>query len=330
MPQDRLPDPLQPLRQGAAIFDLPGRVTLRLEGAEAPGFLQGLVTNDVLRLAPGEGCDALFLTPKGKLRAVASVLRLPSGLLLDAPAELKERLPGILGDYLPFHPAVTLSDETDGTAVLHLSGPGAAEVAASAGAPDLPGSPFGHVEAPVGGDAVRLVRVDRTGEPGWDVRCPHGSAAAVRSRLVTHGAIPLPDEALDAARVEAGLPWWGRELGEDVLPDEAGLTRTAVSYTKGCYVGQETVARLRTYGHVNRLLVGLLLDPGGTAAPGDEVRSLDGRVGGVTSATLSVRLGRWVALAYVRREHADPGTRLAVAGAAGESPAAVVAFPVAG
>ncbi|KAA0252152.1 MAG: aminomethyl transferase family protein [Acidobacteria bacterium] len=330
MPQDRRPDPLQPLRQGAALFDLSGRVTLFLEGAEAAGFLQGLVTNDVLRLGPGEGCDALFLTPKGKLRATATVLRLPQGLLLDTPPELRSRLPEILRDYLPFHPGVRLSDETGATVVLHLAGPRAGDVAAAAGAPDLPRSPAGHAEAALGGDAVRVVRADRTGEPGWDVRCGPTSFAAVLSRLETHGAVTLPPEALDAARVEAGLPWWGRELGEDVLPDEAGLTRTAVSYTKGCYVGQETVARLRTYGHVNRRLVGLLLDSGASAAPGDEVRAPEGRVGSVTSATLSARLGRSVALAYVRREHAGPGTRLAVAGAAGESPATVTPFPIAG
>lgn len=323
-------DLVLPFREGAALVELPGRTTLRLSGPDSPAFLQGLVTNDVLRLPAGSGCDALFLTPKGKLRAVTTVLALPDALLLDAPAELRERLREILGTYLPFHPSVGLADETDATAVLHLEGPRAGETLRSAGAAQLPADPGDHAAAELRGAAVRLVAASRAGEPGWDLRTEPPAVAGLLALLAERGAVPVPGEALDAARVEAGIPWWGRELGDDVLPDEAGLTKSAVSYTKGCYVGQETVARLRTYGHVNRNLVGLVLDEDAFAASGDEVRAAQTRIGGVTSATLSARLGRWVALAYVRREHAAPGTRLEVLGASGGSGATVTAFPIAG
>jgi len=170
----------------------------------------------------------------------------------------------------------------------------------------------------------RIVRESRGGFPGFDVRVPMSDVEDLRASLVGAGATPSSHAVLESARIEAGIPRWGAELTEDVLPDEAGLPgRGWVSYTKGCYIGQETVARIRTYGHVNRNLVRLVLDAADLPAPGAEIRAGEAKAGAVTSATLSARLGKAVALGYVKREHAAPGTTLWVFRDDGARPAAV-------
>lgn len=321
------PDP-SPLLRGAALLDLTGRASLFLEGADAAPFLHGLVTNDVKRLRPSQGCAALFLTPKGKLRGEATVLALDGRLLLDAPPLLHSRLLEILGTYLPFHPTVTLLDVTEETAVLHVEGPEAEAVLLRAGAAPPPSEPHAHAALELAGVPLLAVAESRGGAPGWDLRLAASAAPAVAAALAAAGATPSSLEALDAARIEAGVPWWGRELDESVLPDEAGLAASAVSYTKGCYVGQETVARIKTYGHVNRHLVGLLGPAGATLSAGGELRTGDDKVGAVTSAALSARLGRAVGLGFVRREHAAEGTALTALTAAGPVPVTVARFPL--
>lgn len=315
------------LRTGAVVVPLPGRGALTVTGPDAAELLHGLVTNEVKALRPGAGCHAALLTPKGKMRADLVVLRTAvDELFLDCEPSLAAPLAAILAGYVPFSRS-TLEDRTAGSAVVHVEGPAAPAILQAAGLP-APAEPFAHVAAEAAGTAVRVARVSRAGAPGFDLRVRPEDAEALASLLAAQGATPAGPDDLEAGRIEAGLPRWGAELGESVLPNEAWLERTAISYTKGCYLGQETVARLKTYGHVNRHLVALLLPAGSPVGPGAAVRAGEAVVGTVTSAAESERRGKRVALAFVKREHEAPGTRLDVEAAGGAVPAVVAAVPL--
>ena len=299
------------LRAGALVVPLPGRGTLAVAGPDAAELLHGLLTNEVKALRPGSGCHAALLTPKGKMRAELVVLRTAADeVLLDCEPSLAAPLGAVLSGYVPFSRSI-LTDRTAECAVVHVEGPEAPAILEAAGLP-APREPFAHVPAEAAGVAVRVVRLSRAGAPGFDLRVRPGDAETVAALLAARGATPAGPDDLEAGRIEAGIPRWGAELDETVLPNEAWLERTAISYTKGCYLGQETVARLRTYGHVNRHLVALLLPSGSAVHPGAGVRSAGEPVGRVTSAADSAARGRRVALAYVRRELEAPGTLLHV------------------
>jgi folate-binding protein YgfZ len=306
------------------LFDLTGRADIAVTGKDRVPFLQGLVTNDVKRLSSGEGCAAAFLTPKGKLLAELVVLAAPEELLVDGPPALAATLEQLLRKYVVFG-EIGIEDRTAATGVLHLEGAGAGALLRTVIRQEPPAEPHASVVA----EGARVVRETRGGFEGFDLRTPRERLGALRSALVAAGAVPSPPEVLESARIEAGIPRWGAELTGDVLPDEAGLpARGWVSYSKGCYVGQETVARIRTYGHVNRSLVGLLVEGANAPVPGAEIHSASSRVGAVTSATHAARLGKAVALGYVKRESAAPGTSLTVDASGGPRPAVVTVLPV--
>lgn len=319
---------LEALHATAVAADLTGRGALAVSGPDAAELLHGLVTNEVKGLRPGAGRHAALLTPKGRMRAELAVLRLSeSELLLDCDASLAGPLLGILQGYVPFSRSV-LVDRTAETGVVHLEGPAAAELLLAAALP-VPGpEDFAHAEGSLDDIPLRVVRVSRAGEPGFDLRTSPAAVPALLDLLSSRGAAVVSPEVLEAGRIEAGLPRWGAELTETTLPNEAGLERTAISYTKGCYLGQETVARIRTYGHVNRRLVALLLPIGCAAAPGDDVRAGEEVVGSVTSAVDSSARAARVALAYVKKGHEEPGTALAVATKEGAVAGRVAAVPL--
>jgi folate-binding protein YgfZ len=179
------------------------------------------------------------------------------------------------------------------------------------------------------GVPVRLVRENRTGVPGYDVRFSSSFSEEVRRAFLSAGMRQASDAELESLRIEAGIPRWGFELTETVLPDEAGLReRGFISDNKGCYIGQETVARIKTYGHVNRNLVRLHSE--GEAPPaGSEILFQGEKAGAVTSAARAAGSGWATALGYVRRELAAPGTRLLVRTQEGDRPATVSEPPVA-
>jgi tRNA-modifying protein YgfZ len=185
---------------------------------------------------------------------------------------------------------------------------------------------------PAGDDSgvpVRLVRENRTGVSGYDVRCPSSFSEEIRKKFLVAGARQASDAELESLRIRAGIPRWGFELTEAVLPDEAGLReRGFISDSKGCYIGQETVARIKTYGHVNRALVRLLLE-GEAPAAGSEILFEGEKAGSVTSAAGATGSPPATALGFVKRERAAPGTRLLVRTREGDRPATVSPPPVA-
>jgi tRNA-modifying protein YgfZ len=295
------------LVERVGLVDRAARGKLLLTGVEAAEFLQGQVTNDVEGLAPGEGCYAALLTHKGKMRGDMRVLRGEGWIWLDtepsvvAPLVHTIRMYGIGRDVRP-------EDVSDARAILSLIGPDARTA--------LEREPPAEEHAFVEGEHGLYVATDL----GVDVICAAEHADEVRNAL---GVDDASEEAAECRRIENGRPRYGLDLDADTIPQEAGLNERAVSFTKGCYVGQETVARLHYKGRPNRHLRGLRLSE--PAAPGDTVTLGERVVGHVGSACVSPRHGP-IALALLRRE-AEPGGEVAVGGEA--AAAQVVELPFA-
>ena len=292
------------LTRGAGLLDRSDRGKLAITGAEHKAFLQGQVTQDVEALTPGHGAYAAFLTHKGKMLGDLRVLDAGDELLLDCERSALQELFNLLRRTKLGRDA-ELHKRTLERALFSLIGPDAASVAGTSTALEE----HRHEAAELAGVPVRLIGTDGG---GIDVLCESGEpAAAVWAELVARGAVRVEEAAAEIVRVERGRPRYGAELDDSVIPQEAGLNARAVSFTKGCYVGQETVARLHYRGKPNRHLRGLRL--GGPAASGEELRLGEKVVGRLGTVLESPRHG-WIALALVRRE-ASVGDSVAVGSA---------------
>jgi len=280
------------LKEDAGLVDRSQRSKLLLGGSEAAEFLQGQVTNDVESLAPGSGCYAALLTHKGKLRADMRILRGQDWIWLDGEPQALPVLAHTVKTY-SLGRQVTWQDVTGCRSILSLVGPRSRE--------RLDVDPPADENAFVEGEHGLYVTTDL----GVDVICDAADADGVRAAL---GVEAVPEEAAECVRIESGRPRLGYDMDGDTIPQEAGVNERAVSFTKGCYVGQETVARLHYKGKPNRHLRGLRLSE--PVERGAEM-SLDGKVvGRVGSTCVSPVLGP-IALALVRRE-ASPGDRVDV------------------
>jgi folate-binding protein YgfZ len=280
------------LKEAVGLVDRSARGKLRLTGAEAADYLQGQVTNDVEALAPGSGCYAALLNHKGKMLTDMRVLRGEDFIWIDTEPQ---GLPALTRNAGMFSIGrdVQHEDVTAEYAILSLIGPAAREPL------DAPPPPDEH--AFTRGEHGLYVATDL----GVDVICPQADAAAVREAL---GVEEVSEEAAECLRIESGRPRFSIDVTTETIPQEAGLNERAVSFTKGCYVGQETVARLHYKGKPNRHLRGLrLAEP---VEHGDEIRLGDRVVGEVGSAAESPALGP-IALAVIRRE-AEPGSQVHV------------------
>ena len=284
-------------------FDLSDRTKLRLTGADRVRFLNGQVSND-MRLATAErSVYTGVMTIKGKLCADAFVYADgDDALLLDAPGELRETLTARLERYI-IADDVQIEDVTDSLGLFHLINLASADVSSE------------RTAALAGlGATVRTVRANRYRRDGIDVFFTASQAHAIHHRLSVAGYTELNEDALASLRILLGVPLWGAELDENTLPAEAGIEERAVSFSKGCYIGQEVVSRIRSVGHVNRQLCGLRaldsspLYAGMRLFRADETSSKE--IGRVTSAAPSAGHGgaAFVALGYVRRGAAQPGT----------------------
>jgi folate-binding protein YgfZ len=296
------------LRESVGLLDRSARGKLRLTGEEAADYLQGQVTNDVLALTPGHGLYAALLNHKGKMLADMRILRGEGFIWIDTEPEALPVLARNVSMY-SIGRDVRHEDATATHSVLSLIGPEARA--------RLDDPPPAEEHAFTQGEHGLYVATDL----GVDVICPAGDAAAVRDAL---GVEPVSEEAAECLRIESGRPRFLYDVGTDTIPQEAGLNERAVSFTKGCYVGQETVARLHYKGKPNRHLRGLRLSE--PAAPGDEIRFGERVVGEVGSTAVSPALGP-IALAVVRRE-AEPGATVQVGPASID--AALTELPFAG
>ncbi len=295
------------LREAVGMVDRSSRGKLLLRGADAAEFLQGQLTNDIEALAPGGGCYAALLSHKGKMRADLRVLRGGEWVWLDTESETLAVLKRTVETY-SLGREVRLEDVSGARAILSLIGP------ATDGALDV--APPGEEHAFVEGDHGLYVRTD----VGVDVICAAESTDDVRAAL---GVEAVSESSAECVRIETGRPRYGLDIGPETIPQEAGLNARAVSFDKGCYVGQETVARLFYKGKPNRHLRGLRLSA--PVATGQPLRLGDREVGVVGSSCVSPAHGP-IALALVRRE-AGPGQVLRVAESDAE--AEVVELPFA-
>jgi folate-binding protein YgfZ len=280
------------LVERCGVLDRSERGKLALSGPDAKDFLQGQVSNDIDGLSEGEGCYAAFLTPKGKMLGDLRVLDAGEELLLDTERVALQALFNMIRRFsVGFQ--VKLHKRTLERGLLSLIGPHAGELV------DVPEAEHAHRVNELDGLSVRAIRTD----VGVDLLCESGQTERLLSVLQERGVKPVPETAAEVVRVERGRPRYGIDLDDTVIPQEAGLNERAVSFTKGCYVGQETVARLRYRGKPNRHLRGLILSE--PAERGAELRLAERAVGHLTTVAQSPRFGT-IGLALVRRE-AEPG-----------------------
>ena len=319
------------VRSQAGFAPLEDRGQLWMSGADRATYLQGLLTNDIVALQAGRGCYAAYLTPQGRMIADMRVFELGSRMLIDLPLAVKDTVLQRFDQFI-FTEDVQVADASAALRALAIAGPRARDVIADAlrgAGPDVSASTldaleeYASVETKWGGDSVVVVRSGDFGPGGYDLFVPAAAIDKMLNGLSVAGSTRMTAETLDLLRIEAGRPKWGAELRDDVIPLEAGIEERAISFTKGCYVGQEVVIRVlhRGHGRVARKLVGLRLSGGSAAVDAPVVR--DGReIGHVTSTARSPRLGA-IAMAYVHRDAAEPGTDVMV----GSAPARVVPLP---
>jgi len=283
----------QTLTGGCGVVDRCERGKLALTGAAAKEFLQGQLTNDANSLTPGTGLYAAFLTQKGRMQGDVRVLDAGSELLLDTERLALQALFNMIRTFSVGYD-VQLHKRTLESGLLSLIGPGSDAMLRLAGF-ELPEAEHSHLTFTVAGAEVRAIRTDL----GTDLLYASEHHESVLNATLAAGAQAVSEQAAECLRIESGRPRYGVDLDDSVIPQEAGLNQRAVSFTKGCYVGQETVARLFYKGKANRELRGLRSEEQLTV--GTALRFADREVGTVTSSALSPRLGP-VALALVRRE----------------------------
>ena len=318
--------------QDAAFIDRSGvRGRITVNGADRGSYLQGLLTNDVAVLQAGQGCYTAYLTAQGRMIADAYVYELGDLMLLSVARAVKDTVLAKFDQFI-FSENVQLGDVTDTFAQVAVIGPRSAAVLAavlSTGAGALESLPeHGCTRTTTTGGAAAIVtRITDVGADGYDVYVERVIAGEVIAALKAAGARSLdPDEA-ETLRIEAGIPLFGRDMDEETIPLEAGIESRAISFTKGCYVGQEVIIRVlhRGHGRVARRLVGLKIAADRVPAGRAAIRSGDREIGHVTSAAFSPSQNAPIALGYVHRDFAEAGTTVTIDGAAAE----VVTLPIA-
>lgn len=309
----------------AFFADRSDRGRLRLTGRDRQSFLQGMVTNDVAALTPGTGCYALMLDATGHVLADMRVLCAESHLLLDLEPGMAPFVAETLDRYLIMEKC-RIADVTGETAQVFL---GTRHSLESLETPGLSGceswSEGQHQVAPFAGVLATVAATRLVPGGGFDIHIDAADKEELLRELRGAGVTEIAPDALETLRIEAGIPRFGADMDARVLAPETGQQARAISFRKGCYIGQEIVARIDARGHANRGFTGFLFESGGDVpAPGTPVTADDKEIGRITSSALSLTLNRPIALGYIRREHAAPGTPVTVA----ERPAVVAALPL--
>ncbi len=296
------------LRTASAVIRRGDRGVLEVRGADRLPWLQGLLTNDVAKLQPGESRYAAYLTAQGRMISDVRVVELADRTFLEVPAVLAEALRARL-DALIFAEDVQIADQTGSIAVVDVHG--------------------AEAVLPLSITAIATIKDDVFGGSALTLFVPRGDVDVVVARLVSSGAVETTLETLDVVRVESGTPQFLVDMDEHTIPLEAGIEDRAISFTKGCYVGQEVIVRVtqRGHGRVAKKLVGLQFDKNASPKSGDSVRAGDRDIGRITSAVWSPALERPIALGYVHRDFVAPGTAVEVTTVGGRAAATIARLP---
>jgi glycine cleavage system T protein len=313
---------------GAGLLDLSSRARIEVSGSEAVPFLNGLITNDVKALEENSWMRAAFPNVQGRLIAEARVVRLDGDrFFFDTEAATHERVLQTLerftlaGDF-------RVKDLTQETALLSVQGARSANIIKATLGEECAQVRRGRVAAREWNEGtLHVIRATHTGEDGFDLFVSARDAVSLWDALSSKGAQAVGFDALDILRIEAGVARYGVDMDETNVVLEA-VPEDAVSFTKGCYIGQEIIARIHWRGHVAKRLAGLIFDEPGETQRGDKIRTIDGKeIGRLTSVTLSPMLNRLIALGYIKYDYLKPGTEVRVYSHEKELAAHVAATP---
>ena len=313
----------------AAVFDTSYRTRVEITGGDRVEFLHNFVTNDVLHLADGGGCEAFLTTAQAHIIAWILIYRCGDRLWLEADASLGTKIRDHLEHYV-ITEDVTICDRSDETAEAWVTGPEAgrllSEVLGGGFVDASDARPLAAIQA---GSLMILTDARRFHQPGFALVGSPDEVASTWQKLVSAGVVPAGQLCYETLRVESGTPSYGIDITENNLPQEIGRDEQTLCFTKGCFLGQEPIVRIRDIGHVNRRLGGLLLEGGEPVATGSKVIRGDDEIGRVTSSVYSPAKGRAIALAFLRRGHQEPGTAVEVEEGAGRRSAQVSSLPFA-
>ena len=316
------------VRQKAAVFDLSYATKLNVTGRDRVRYLHSMLSNDIKGLKSGTGCYATLLTHQGHIESDLFVYALAESLLLEAGPAGANRFLATLQKYIVAD-AVVIEDRTHDLAILSLQGPNAQVVLEQFAEVSLAGLgalEFKTVKKP--GSEWLIVHRDRTGCDGFDLWLPRGDSVRVWNDWTKdRGVRVAAPSALNLLRTEAGIPWYGVDMNDRSLPMELGLDH-ALSFTKGCYRGQEIVARVSHRGHLNRRLAAVVVDAHAPPQAGAEIRAGGKKIGEVTSAIPSPRLQQPLALVLLNVEYIQPGTAVEVICGADASAGEVIQTPL--
>lgn len=311
----------------AGLIDLSSRTRVNVSGSEAVQFLNGLITNDVKTLEEGTWMPAAFPNVQGRLLANVRVLNRSNSFLIDTEPATREAVLSTLQRFTlagDFH----VAELTAEIATISLQGAGAQEIIGDVlGAKSAEVSRYRIVNAEWTGGPVSVIRATYTSENGFDLFVAAATASDLWEALRVAGAEPVGFEALDVLRIEAGQPRHGVDIDATNVVLESGLD-DAISFTKGCYVGQEIIARIHWRGHVAKKIGGLIFDEAFTIRKGDLVRSTEGKeIGWVSSACFSPRLQKTIALGMIKYDYLAPGTQASITSVDGEHNGQIADLP---
>jgi folate-binding protein YgfZ len=312
----------------AVRIDRSGRMRLSVSGPDRAKFLHNLTTNEVKKLPVLQGREAFVTSPQGKTLGLVTIHALETRLIVRADAAAADLIIPHLRKYGLFDD-VQLDDETAATFEVHAAGPGVEEMLGAIGGGPLPSEEYGVIEIEHGPHRILAIREAPTGRPGFTLIGPRDAERGILAGLTEagerFGLTELDRDTFDALRIEAGTPEFGRDFTDKNLPQELGRDARTISFVKGCYLGQETVARIDALGHVNQMLRGFrLASPEGRLAPGDTLR-IDGKpVGHLTSTGFSPGWKTWIALGWLRESARGAESPIVVVNAAGEESGRVI------
>ncbi|HVB58934.1 MAG TPA: glycine cleavage T C-terminal barrel domain-containing protein [Candidatus Acidoferrales bacterium] len=298
--------------EGAVLFDTNWHAIFALTGRDRVRYLHAITSNNIKDLSEGRGTIALLLNPQGHVLAELEVYALQNKLLLLSHASVRERTFATLKKYI-LGSQVQLDDLTDQLGTFAVEGPRAPAFVAEATALALGNMPeFTITEIAIYGVPSHMIRRSHFGEPGAQFIVPREHVVLLwknlHARLHAHHGLPIGMKTLNVLRLEAGIPWFPVDFNDSMIPHEAALENTHISFSKGCYTGQEIVERVRSRGHVNRKRVGLQFSAAEPPPPGTKLRAGGTEVGYVTSAAFSPAAAAAIGMGYLRREHNAPGS----------------------